>query len=313
MATNEELQQQLDAVREEMRQLRAQLRGSAPAGTARVLTRRNLLRAAPVAALGGALTAMAASPAAAATGQPLLLGRDNTAGSDTTTLESPLTLNGRVWAAGISLTGIALNTNGSASVAIQNLAGGTSLDVSGGFAEGQTGDAIHAGASGAVAVAAVATDAPVRFSPDIRPGTAVTASADRGHALVAATSSTTTSEDAVTIDYAGTSRAVYAQSHNPANINGTVTGVNEGHGTGVWGEQRNNTGPGFGVVGVGGSQGRGAQFTGGVAQARLVPGRSSTHPVTGKTGDLYVDSAVRLWFCTRASAGSTAAVWKQIG
>jgi hypothetical protein len=133
-----------------------------------------------------------------------------------------------------------------------------------------------------------------------------------GHAITAESTSATTSVDAVTIDYAGTSRAFYAQSHNPTNINGTVTGVNEGHGIGVWGEQRNNTGTGFGLVGVGGALGRGARLSGGAATLQMLPSSAATHPTTGKAGDFFVDASVRLWFCTKASSGSVAAVWKQL-
>jgi len=43
--------------------------------------------------------------------------------------------------------------------------------------------------------------------------------------------------------------------------------------------------------------GRGGLFTGGKAQVRLVPGTAGTHPSGGSAGDLYVDSAHRLWFC----------------
>ncbi|MDX6229680.1 MAG: hypothetical protein QOI76_3070 [Frankiales bacterium] len=234
---------------------------------------------------------MSASPAVATTGQPLLLGEyDSATGSDETHLETPLFVDGDFWFSRVTSTGFTVNQGNGAAVAVQDLNGGTSLDVAGGSAEGANGDAIHAHAAGAVGLEAQAIDTFPRFSTVLRLGTAITASAQAGHAIVAETTSTTTTEDAVTIDYAGKSRALYAQSHNAANINGTITGV----------------------VGVGGSQGRGAQFAGGVAQTRLVPGASATHPATGKTGDLYVDSAVRLWFCTKASAGSTAAVWKQI-
>jgi hypothetical protein len=323
MSSNEELQQQLDVLREEIRQLRQRL-ATAPAlgeDRPRVLTRRNLLRTAPVVALGGALAAMAAAPAAAATGGPLLLGKPNHADATTEldsalTLDGPLTVNGGMWADAITMTGINLNSGGGiAAVTIQHQAGGLSLEVDGGFdlEQPQSGPAFLASARGNVAITANADDTPVRFSTATAFGTAIAAISKGGSTITAVSTSTTATSDAVTIDYAGTSRALYAQSHNPANINGTVTGVNEGHGIGVWGEQRNNTGPGIGVVGVGGSQGRGSQFTGGVAQTRLVPGTASTHPTTGKAGDLYVDSTVRLWFCTKASAGSTAAVWKQIG
>ncbi|MDT5049734.1 MAG: hypothetical protein QOG75_5632 [Mycobacterium sp.] len=314
MASNEELQQQLDTMRAEMAELRQQIEGRPePPEPPRLLSRRNLLRAAPVAAAGGVIAAMSASPAAATTGQPLLLGQYNSAtGSDETHLETPLSVDGDFWFSRVTSTGFTVNEGNGAAVSVQDLSGGTSLDVAGGSAEGSNGDAIHGHAAGAVALAARAIDIFPRFSTVLQLGTAITAAAQAGHAIVAATTSTTTTEDAVTIDYAGKSRALYAQSHNAANINGTITGVNEGHGIGVWGEQRNNTGAGIGMVGVGGTQGRGAQFTGGVAQARLVPGASASHPTTGKTGDLYVDSAVRLWFCTKASAGGSAAVWKQI-
>jgi hypothetical protein len=155
----------------------------------------------------------------------------------------------------------------------------------------------------------------------VLPGTGIKISTAAGDAIQASSdatvvgltsTSTSTTSDAMTIDYAGTSRAFYAQSHNAANINGTVTGVNEGHGIGVWGEQRNNTGTGFGVVGVGGALGRGARLSGGAAAVQLLPSSAATHPTTGKAGDLFVDASVRLWFCQKASSGAVAAVWKQI-
>jgi hypothetical protein len=312
MATNEELQQQLDEMRTEMAALRRRLQQ--PAGEApRLLSRRNLLRAAPVAAVGGAVAALSASPAAAATGQPLLLGKFNSAtGSDETHIETPLFVDGDFWFSSVTSTGFSVN-QGFATVVIQHQGGGTSLHVAGGASEEpQSGPAIVASAGGNVAITAEARDTPVRFSTATAFGTAIAATTEAGSVITASSTSAVSDHDAVTIDYAGTSRALYAQSHNPSNINGTVTGVNEGHGIGVWGEQRNNTGPGIGVVGVGGSHGRGSQFTGGVAQTRLVPATAATHPTTGKTGDLFVDASVRLWFCTKASSGSTAATWKQI-
>ena len=291
MTSNEELQQQLDALRAEMHQLRAQLAAPAPAEAPyRVLTRRNLLRTAPVVALGGALAAMATTPAAAATGGPLLLGKPNSADAVTElasplTLDGALTVNAGMWADAITLTGINLNSGGDAAVTIQQQGGGLSLEVFGGISEEpHSGPAIVAIAHGNTAITAVADDTAVRFSTATDFGTAIAASSEGGSTITAVSTSTTATSDAVTIDYAGTSRALYAQSHNPTNINGTVTGVNEGHGTGVWGEQRNNTGAGIGVVGVGGSQGRGAQFTGGAAQARLVPGTAAHPPDDGKDG-----------------------------
>lgn len=56
-------------------------------------------------------------------------------------------------------------------------------------------------------------------------------------------------------------------------------------------------------------QGRGGIFSGArAAQVQLAPGGSS-HPRSGQMGDLYADSAGRLWYCKRSGASAT---WKQI-
>jgi hypothetical protein len=62
------------------------------------------------------------------------------------------------------------------------------------------------------------------------------------------------------------------------------------------------------AVGVRGSSptGRGGRFTGKKAQIRLDPSTDATHPASGAKGDLFVDSAGRLWFC---KGGTT---WKQL-
>ncbi|MDT5049735.1 MAG: hypothetical protein QOG75_5633 [Mycobacterium sp.] len=354
MTTNEELQQQLDAMREEVRQLREQLLSApAPAEESRgVMTRRNLLRAAPIAAIGGAVAAMSASPAAAAVGNPVLLGKSNTAAGATTEIsggagsdaapalayQGGLTGDWLVVGFGPNQLHTAVNDGDPLlrtftldSYAAEFVAGAAPFIAAGGhdlihvlaFGPGsgliiEATDHVYGQIDGSIATdrsngIEITAGQGVGVTTTVTGGVAYEASCDDGQAFVATATSPTTAKDAVTIDYAGTSRALYAQSHNPTNINGTITGVNEGHGIGVWGEQRNSTGAGIGVVGVAGSHGRGSQFTGGVAQTRLVPGTAATHPTTGKTGDLYVDSTVRLWFCTKASAGSTPAVWKQLG
>ena len=126
------------------------------------------------------------------------------------------------------------------------------------------------------------------------------------------TTDPTATQDAVTVSYAGTSRALYAESTAPTNVNGTITGVNEGHGTGVWGEHKNPAATGIGVVGMADALGRGGQFTGGAAPVRMVPSAAATHPTTGKVGDFFVDATARLWFCQKASAGAVPAVWEQL-
>jgi hypothetical protein len=60
-----------------------------------------------------------------------------------------------------------------------------------------------------------------------------------------------------------------------------------------------------GVYGVA-PAGRGGQFSGGVAQLRLVPSSATSHPVKGQLGDLFLDKTGRLWFCKGGAS------WKQI-
>ena len=54
---------------------------------------------------------------------------------------------------------------------------------------------------------------------------------------------------------------------------------------------------------------RGGVFAGTKAQIRLTPSKAPTHPTSGRRGDLFVDSAGRLWFC---QSGGKAASWKQV-
>jgi hypothetical protein len=69
-----------------------------------------------------------------------------------------------------------------------------------------------------------------------------------------------------------------------------------------------NTSGGPGVEGTS-SSGRGGIFAGaGAAQIQLTPGHAS-HPGSGQRGDLYADSAGRLWFCKKSGARAT---WHQI-
>jgi hypothetical protein len=66
------------------------------------------------------------------------------------------------------------------------------------------------------------------------------------------------------------------------------------HKTGVCGVA--NMAGGTGVVGRA-AAGRGGSFAGGKAQLRLQPSSAATHPTSGATGDLFLDSNKRLWFC----------------
>jgi hypothetical protein len=86
MATIEELQAEVKALRDQLnRMCERVVPADQGASASRVLSRRNLLRAAPVVAAGGAIAALSASPAAAGVGDPVLLGKVNHAGSGNTT------------------------------------------------------------------------------------------------------------------------------------------------------------------------------------------------------------------------------------
>jgi hypothetical protein len=347
MATNEELQEQLDLLRQEVQRLRADVAPAAEDQSSRVLSRRNLLRAAPLVAVGSAVAAMSASPAAAAVGDPVVIGHSNVGGSSTTTLTAgtpppgvgeptptgsapALNVTGGVTTDWFEADGIAVGTDAGAAVVVgasflfgnAAIFHGAPLPVLHGEqgADGVLIDAIGDGTALTVNVTDGSFNPPIGDSTTL-PGTGIAVTSDTGLAIAAtgqdtvvniASESTGTKQDALTVSYAGTSRALYAESTSATNINGTITGVNDGHGIGLWGEQRNNTGTGFGVVGVGGALGRGGRLSGGAAAVQLLPSSAATHPTTGKAGDLFVDASVRLWFCQKASSGAVAAVWKQI-
>lgn len=66
------------------------------------------------------------------------------------------------------------------------------------------------------------------------------------------------------------------------------------------------TAPGIRAASV---QGRGGIFSGALAaQVQLAPGNASP-PKSGQMGDLYADSAGRLWYCKKTGSSAT---WKQI-
>jgi hypothetical protein len=244
---------------------------------------------------------------------PLLLGVDNDAGTDLTILESPLQLNGLSTLGTLAVTG--QNPGWDENPAISVTAATVGVHP-------YPQDAVIVTTAGGAGLRIAANDGVAWMDPEpvlglgvevlTQRGTSIHAVTQAGQAIAAETTDPTATLDSVTVTYAGTSRALYAESTLPTNVNGTITGVNDGEGVGVWGEHKNPTTAGIGVVGVGGAHGRGAQLSGGAANARLRPAAAATHPTTGKAGDLFVDSSVRLWFCQKASTAATPAVWKQI-
>jgi hypothetical protein len=114
----------------------------------------------------------------------------------------------------------------------------------------------------------------------------------------------------------GRGKGIASTIANPNNTNEAVFGTTTGKGHAVTGEINNAGGVGsavFGTTNGAGAavQGRsakgvGAKFEGKVAQIQLVPSTATTHPATGSSGQLFVDSFHRLWYCV---AGNH---WKQL-
>jgi hypothetical protein len=366
----EELQAELAELRAEMRQLRATVGHVQGSLEPKVLSRRSLLRAAPVVALGSGLAAMSTTPAAATVGQPVLLGKVNDAGAATVTTVSGGTVAGAadpesVFAGSPPALACAgglvsdwmqatLLHSGTLSVSPGTLPPGSSQATSippaatltgGRYYDSQTrsgGDGLRIDLQGpGVGLLINAGDGFLGAPPNSRvnpatgirvvaqagnaisavsEGTAIdvesydgiamaAACSDDGQAILANSFSAAATKDTVTVSNAGKGRGLYVESTNATNANGAITGVNDGTGTGVWGEAR---AAGVGLVGYGGVKGRGAQLTSSVAPLRMVPAVASSHPSTGKAGDFFVDSSARLWYCQKASSGSLAATWKQL-
>jgi hypothetical protein len=269
-----------------------------------VLSRRNLLRAAPIAAIGGAVTAMSASPAAAAPPPPVLLGKDNDAGNAVTSIESDVTFGGYV-----NMLSLALKTD---TVPLRHVGEPLLSIVGSTIGPHPTGQntLVATSQDGATTISADAADGPVwGQGPEVvaygtavqassHGGTSIAATTETGQLFVGTSTSPTTSTDAVSVSYAGTGHALAVKSQNPDSTSSAVLSSVAGRGAAV--------------VGVGGSFGRGAQFSGGASAIRLVPSTSPTHPWAGRVGDLMVDASSRLWFCAKANTSTVEAVWKQI-
>jgi hypothetical protein len=101
-----------------------------------------------------------------------------------------------------------------------------------------------------------------------------------------------------------------ADSHEPA-IEAAETAVSAGTADDLGGEQRpaEPTRASADPARTSAEPARGGVFAGTKAQIRLTPSKASTHPISGRRGDLFVDSAGRLWFCR---SGGKNATWKQV-
>ena len=102
--------------------------------------------------------------------------------------------------------------------------------------------------------------------------------------------------------YGANASGIYGET--PSGASG-VAGSSQ-YGSGVYGVGQSSTGvTGEGpVVGIRGlsSAGRGAVLSGGAAALRLLPSAAASHPGTGRRGDLFLDRAGRLWYCSGGAA-----------
>jgi len=341
MASNRDLEQQVTELTQKLEALQAAVmrREDVPApeqpadhAADHVVSRRGLLTSLPVLAAAGAgamaLSGLTASPAAAAAGDPLLLGQSNDPSDQTTSL---FMTNSTDYALDVTTGGIHASTMHIGDGQVNDDGDLTVLryddytlyvecrnQVSSSADHG--GSAIYADGFMAAAIVVDGYEGlpngqsqPNNVTPglglditghDSSPGIHV--KTDAAELLHASQGDTSTSTDAAQIVTHGLGRGLYVQSVNTSNANGTITGVNAGSGAGVWGTNSSSSHAGIGVVGVGGTIGRGGRFRGGAAAVQLQPSTASTHPGSGQAGDLFVDASHRLWFC---KGGTT---WHQL-
>lgn len=238
--------------------------------TGRAVDRRALL-AGGVAVAGIAL--LKADPAAAVTGN-MQYGAPNDAGASETSLTSSNSTS--------TLAVLTTAANGSAVYAEVSQTGNPSQAV----------EAITYGTGHAVSAT---VDNPASLNAafgGLHNGVAPTATMIQSNAA--------SSQPAVYGATAGSGPGVFGSSYGTGpGVKGSSThgapgmrGQNSSTGPGV---HAVNTGTGVGVWGTSATS-RGGWFSGGAAQVRLVPA-DGAHPAAGLAGDLFVDSAKRLWFC----------------
>jgi hypothetical protein len=102
-----------------------------------------------------------------------------------------------------------------------------------------------------------------------------------------------------------TAELVVAEEHAASVSHASVISATLATSAPVVGAANSSSGPG---IQASSSSGRGGVFSGSAAQIQLSPGKSS-HPKSGSRGDLYADSAGRLWFCKKSGSRAT---WHQI-
>ncbi len=210
----------------------------------------------------------------AATGDPLLLGKDNTS-DDSTSVSSP----GHIGIQGISESYIGVQGTSNSYEAVQGLSStGTGVhgrsNQAAGYAAGVYGESVSPGGVGAFGNNHATSGNAV--------GAQGTSHSPTGLALVG------------WADAGGLAVSGFSGGRFPAMP--SKTGV---HG------RADQDGSSVGVSGFS-AAGRGGLFAGQLAQLRMTPSTAVSHPASGAAGDFFVDKSGRLWFCK----GGT--IWKQL-
>jgi hypothetical protein len=128
-----------------------------------------------------------------------------------------------------------------------------------------------------------------------------------GSALQALTLEANNSSPTISAHQVGTGHGLYSHIENASNASRALYGRTGGIGHAVFASIVNaqsavaaakaatqGSGPGLEALSA---KGVGATFQGKTAQVQLVPSSDTGHPASGAGGQLFVDSAKRLWFC----------------
>jgi hypothetical protein len=317
MTSPADLESQIASLSQQVAELRSLLgaRGHAPEdvrvsdrSTEPRVSRRGLLTSIPVLAAAGAgamaLSGLAASPAAASPGDPVLQGMSNDQGASTTTIKATnaiaLDVTTGVKSKTLHVGDGTLNDDGDLSV-LTNPQYTAFVDCRRQI-NASTGDkggsAIHADGFMAPAIVVDATDghpkgksAPTVVQPGLGivvrghgQSTGIEVGTQHAPVFLGVQTETKTKVSAATIITHGLSHGLVVEAVNTGNAQSALVGA--------------MAGPGVAVVGAGSPRGRGGSFAGGAAQARLVPNlKAASHPAVGLAGDLFVDGKLRLWFC----------------
>ena len=335
MAAND-LSSRLDALESENQLLHARVAEleATQSATETVLSRRRLLGRAGTIAAAGAGAALGSSMlsterAAAADGDPLLVGQGNTATDVTVLTTTPGVGNNALQLDVTGNRGLRVNTTGSGgygiSVFADNDGAGILCTRNAGSGDYPAGSFYNTAANGPAFVAG--TDHPSNSRNAIG-----LYHLGLGQAVVVQTSNQSNTLPSVQIEHAGNSPALDIVANNSGRtttmvrvsangLGSAITATNnvttnsaamisvEHAGTGRLVSALNSNdesnasgvfarvaGEGAGVEGRS-DNGRGGVFTGKLAQVRLSPGVGTTHPTGGSRGDLYCDRTGRLWFC----------------